>query len=472
MSTPFLQTKETEQSYAVEPSRSNDHHLYSTDATLPAPEGITEYATYGLAKVKDKRVLVGYLQFAIKGCTPNNGLIQDKTCNGGGIIFAAEDSLLSSRGMNALKEEDAGQCVGIGISTVWPYPAMPVSCNICIGKGQSLQSAIGASDEASSGAIHESPVDTTDRNVFHIALQFEDGSPARNAEWEATGSKGGKASGRLDDNGEACFTMDDESCTVTYPSVDSSVDARPEAQRDHALELVNELVRAGRSLGLETAVELLQYWRRGGDDLEGAERPDECWLDMFGRGRKGKRLPHTVFSRDHLAAVVAKLEDHRKKYVKATADRVNDGRLSHTTPFAEMKWEHNSDNWLSLSSIDLQFGFGSCTLYSKVRVRAIAPQALDDFAFDSWEVAIADRYDWEHGKTRAPGSMAIMNALHFIRYQRAENPQTVLHYLEDPYGFGDMHFKRVYARPFDIETTFFSIPCESASALYKPFTLE
>ena len=207
--------------------------------------------------------------------------------------------------------------------------------------------------------------DRAQSNQFHIRLQYEDGSPAKDAEWKAAGSNGGKVSGRLDENGEATFTMEDEACTVTYAGLDPSIDARPTARRKHAFELVDDLVQAGRSLGLDTAVELLQYWRRGGDDQEGAGRPDECWLDMFGRGRKGKRLPHTVFSGNQLAAVIEKLGDHRSRYLQGTADRMRDSRISRNTPCADMKWEHKSGNWLGSTSMNLQFGFGHCTICTR-----------------------------------------------------------------------------------------------------------
>jgi hypothetical protein len=472
MPEPFIQRKGDTQAYAVEPSNPNEHHLQTDDATLPLPSNIKEQAQYGLAMVKGKRVLVGALQFSISGCSPKLGALKG-TCSGSGFIMAGDDSLLSSRGMLALKEGDKGQCFGIANSSCWPNPPVPIFCTMCIGKGKSLQPSLVNLEQSllSKEATAEAGKNSDNRkNHFKIRLQFDDGSPAKEARWMAKGSGGTTDQGRLNPNGEWVVEMEDDSCKVTFPDFDQSIDTSPESKRTHAFELVRDLTNSGQSLGLSTAADLLQYWRSGGDDLEGANRPDHCWIDPFDRGKKGKQVPHSVFSKQHLSAVIDRLNVHREKYIVGASDRIHDGRVSHSNQVFDMKWENLSGNWLGWSLMDLQFGFGHCTIYSKVRVRLedIQPRRL---VFHSWEVALADRYDWEHGKSQWPGAMPLMNAMHFVRYWQAENPQEILHALEVPYGFESPDFDRVYARPFDIETEFFAINRDQAPQLFASFVV-
>jgi len=481
----FIQRRSEIQAYAVEAGRSSDHHLYSDHAALKSdmcPSGgtVSERPQFGKATVAGKRVLVGALQFSIRQCGPKEGhmpSILAGTCNGRGVIQATSDSLLQSDGMFAIKEGDEGQCFGIATSSKWPFPLVPVACTVCIGQGKSLQpeanGQVVAFPEANCHrAAHvDAQMDDQQMNHFPIRLQYEDGSPAKGAKWKATGSNGTKLSGRLNENGEWLVRMTDESCTVSFPDFDPSIDASPKAKLSHAFKLVEDLIAAGEQAGLSQAVELLRYWRRGGDDKEGSSRPDHCWIDPFGRARQGKRIGHQVFSGDQIGAVVDRLDRHRERYIKGTVERIADGRMSRNGQVVDMKFEAVSDNWLGWDLLDLQFGFGHCTIFSRVKVRVVDFEKRR-FVFDGWEVALSDRYDWEHGKSQLPGVVPLMTALHFARYWRAENPQAVLRAMETPYGFHAADFERVYARPFDLESEFYKLGDHQAPKLFVPFILD
>jgi hypothetical protein len=247
-----------------------------------------------------------------------------------------------------------------------------------------------------------------------------------------------------------------------------SLKSYKEAQVDlqHALQMVQDLIRHGKKIGFAQATRLMTYWRSGGDDLIGSHRKDIDWIDIHGEKRTGIRLDESVFWPNQRHAIPGKLESHRKKFIEGTRARLLSGQLRGPRWEVELKWSAASGNW---DFSDLQFALGPCTLNSIARVKitdgtrdgkALDMDAVGRFLpgdkinckFTAWEIFLTDRYDWQHGNSGVAGLMYAMNFHHLLMYGTYKNPQQILHQLETPYGFKNPDLFRVYARPFDIET--------------------
>lgn len=221
----FLEQSDDCVSYAVK-GFGTDHHLKSDEV---AQFGIVrERPKTGPLLVCNRRVLVGLLPFTVTGCSPDKNRVDPCTCNGQGYIAANPDSLCRSNDLPVLRVGDEGLCVGVGSLSGIPTP---VVCRVSIGRSCQTRT-VAAPDHPTAGvklgaSIAVDNVEKTARHEFHLVLEWSDGSPVAGALFHATGD-GEEISGRLDDEGEAIFSLRSVKCSVQFPEYDTSLLLRVE----------------------------------------------------------------------------------------------------------------------------------------------------------------------------------------------------------------------------------------------------
>ncbi len=214
---------EDETGFAVE-AIGREHHLASKDVVEFGR--IKELPVTGLVTVNDQKILVSFLQFSIRGCSPSMNRAEAQSCNGMGIIPASEQSTLVSSGQSAIRVGDEGFCLGMG--TLGGYP-VPVHCSVKIGRScqRSFRPLPGqVAEPETPGSVPQTEYQ------FKVILSHSDGQPVAGARYCAKTATGYECAGNLNDLGEARFTMPAPTCHLDFPEYDASMILRSSNSQD------------------------------------------------------------------------------------------------------------------------------------------------------------------------------------------------------------------------------------------------